>query len=185
MVEKIISGEKVYFFDEVDSTMSIANEFIKEGKKGIIVASIQKQGKGRYGRKWISEKGGLYFSIIEDLDCEFLSEIATVSLIETLMEFGINCKIKFPNDIIYRSKKISGILIEKKGNKYILGIGVNINNKIDKENIKGITLKEILKKEVNINEFLTKFLVNYNNIKKGFLVDKKNYLKKWGDYLLK
>ena len=185
MEEKFINGEKVYFFDELTSTMDLANKFITQNKNGIVVAKKQTKGRGRYGRKWYSEEGGLYFSFIEkNGGNKFLSEIVSSSIVKTLQEYGINCKIKFPNDIIYKSKKIAGILIEKKGKIYIIGIGINVNNEINGE-INGISMKEILKREVEIEKVLEKFLIQYKLNREGFQKNKKFYLKKWSDFLQK
>ncbi len=184
MVEKIIAGEKVYFYYEVSSTMDIAKKLLKDGKKGIIVAQKQTKGRGRYGKYWLSDEGGLYFSMIieKNVVSDFLSEIISISLVETIKTFGIICKIKFPNDIIYKGKKVSGILIERDNNKYIAGIGVNINNKIDNF---GISMREILKKEININNFLENFLNIFKATEKKFFENKENCLKKWSEFLLK
>ena len=185
MEEKFINGEKVYFFDELTSTMDLANKLITQNKTGVVVAKKQTEGRGRYGRKWDSAEGGLYFSIIEEtIKTEHLSEIISLSIVETIKEYGINCKIKFPNDIIYRNKKIAGILIEKKGEIYIIGIGINVNNYINEE-INGISMKEILKREVKVEKVLEKFLIQYKLNREGFQKNKKFYLKKWSDFLQK
>ncbi len=185
MEEKFINGEKVYFFDELTSTMDLANELIAQNKNGVVVAKKQTKGRGRYGRKWHSEEGGLYFSFIEKKgENEFLSEIVSFSIVKALLEYGIYCKIKFPNDIIYQSKKIAGILIEKKGEIYIIGIGINVNNKINEE-IRGISMKEILKREIEIEKVLEKFLIQYKLNREEFQKNKKFYLKKWSDFLQK
>ena len=59
-------GQQAYYYDSVDSTqneaLKIANESNKDGI--IIIAEKQTGGKGRSGRKWISPKGGIWFSII-------------------------------------------------------------------------------------------------------------------------
>ena len=184
MVEEIIAGEKVYFYDEVSSTMDVAKKLLKEGEKGIVVAKKQTKGRGRYGKYWLSDEGGLYFSMIieKSVISDFLSEIISISLVETIKTFGIICKIKFPNDIIYKGKKISGILIERSDDNYIVGIGVNLNNKISKF---GVSMKEILKKEININEFLEKFLTIYKTNEIKFCEKKENCLKEWSEFLLK
>ena len=101
MEEKFINGEKVYIFDELTSTMDLADKLITQNKTDVVVAKKQTKGRGRYGRKWYSEEGGLYFSFIEKNGRnEFLSEIVSFSIVKTLQEYRINCKIKFPNDII-------------------------------------------------------------------------------------
>ena len=185
MEEKFINGEKVYIFDELTSTMDLADKLITQNKTDVVVAKKQTKGRGRYGRKWYSEEGGLYFSFIEKNGRnDFLSEIVSFSIVKTLQEYRINCKIKFPNDIIYRNKKIAGILIEKKGEIYIIGIGINVNNYINEE-INGISMKEILKREIKIEKVLEKFLIIYKLNREEFQKNKRFYLKKWSDFLQK
>jgi BirA family biotin operon repressor/biotin-[acetyl-CoA-carboxylase] ligase len=77
-----------------------------------IVAEKQTQGKGRLGRRWISEKGGLYLSIITGkIDLPSLRGCwAVARTIERLTT--LRPMIKWPNDVIVRDKKISGILTE-------------------------------------------------------------------------
>lgn len=184
MDEKTIAGEKVLFFDKVTSTMDIAAEISQQEKPvKVVVAKNQTKGRGRYGKKWYSPDGGLYFSIIEkEPGTRLLSEITSFSLIEMFEEFGITCKIKFPNDIIYKTKKISGILIEQKGKSYIIGVGININNKIDAE-VKGISMKQILKKTMDNDEVLEKFLIRYKLNIERFKENKEFYLKRWSELL--
>jgi len=75
-------------------------------------------------------------------------------------------------------------LIEKKGEIYIIGIGINVNNYINEE-INGISMKKILKREIKIEEVLEKFLIKYKLNREDFQKNKKFYLKKWGDFLQK
>ena len=61
-----VLGQQAYYFDSVDSTQSQALKMVNELKNEgtIIIAEKQTGGKGRSGRKWISPKGGIWFSII-------------------------------------------------------------------------------------------------------------------------
>jgi BirA family biotin operon repressor/biotin-[acetyl-CoA-carboxylase] ligase len=179
----MIDGYPIYKFKKVNSTMDIAEKFINENKMGIIVAEEQTEGRGRYGRKWYSPKGGLYFSfqIKKNNLTDFLSEIVALSLIDTMKEFGLTCKIKFPNDIIINEKKICGILIERKGDFYIVGIGINIKK------IKGeyISMEELTEKNVEIYDVLDRFIWNFE---KECEIFEKNFdkgIKNWCKNLLK
>ena len=57
---------KIHFFSEVDSTMDIARNMAKDQCPHftVIIADRQTRGRGRLKRTWISEKGGLYFTIV-------------------------------------------------------------------------------------------------------------------------
>ncbi len=113
-------GEKVYYFEKVTSTMDIARKLAEKGEPegSVVIAEKQVAGRGRFRRKWYSPAGGIFFSLI--LRPGILPEevgkinlLAAVSLAETLKElYALPAKIKWPNDVLVRGKKISGILIE-------------------------------------------------------------------------
>ncbi len=183
-----IEGYPVYFYKEVTSTMDIAKNLIKENKEGIVVAEIQTEGRGRYGRKWLSPEGGLYFSFVlkKSKITDFLSEIISLSLVETMKNFGIeNCKIKFPNDIIINEKKICGILIEKIDEFYIAGIGINVKKSKELEENKYICMEDILERKVVIKSVFEVFLRNFRKLKDLSEKNVELVLKNWSENLLK
>jgi BirA family biotin operon repressor/biotin-[acetyl-CoA-carboxylase] ligase len=61
---------KKFNFKKVNSTNDLAIRIIKnsKNKSGIVIAEIQKKGRGRYGKKWISYKGNLFVSIFFTID---------------------------------------------------------------------------------------------------------------------
>ncbi|MGB9677647.1 MAG: biotin--[acetyl-CoA-carboxylase] ligase [Candidatus Ratteibacteria bacterium] len=183
-----IEGYPVYYYEKVTSTMDIAKNLVKEGKEGIVVAEMQIEGRGRYGRKWLSPIGGLYFSFVlrKSKITDFLSEIISLSLVETMKNFGIeNCKIKFPNDIIINEKKICGILIEKIDNFYITGIGINVKKNKELKESQYICLEDIIEKDLEIRDVLNVFLKSFKKIK---ILSEKNLdliLKNWSENLIK
>jgi len=183
-----IEGIPVYHLKDVSSTMDVADEFLREGKTGIVVAERQEKGRGRYGRRWFSPLGGLYLSWILKYDPLYplsLSEMLSLSIVETLRYFGIDCRIKLPNDIIIDGKKkIAGILIVKKENWYIAGVGININNPVEDEN-QQVAVKDILRKEVDKEIVLKQFIKVFLEIKNIFYRDTGVSLKKWSEYLIK
>ena len=69
----------------------------------------------------------------------YVTMTGSISVVQAINEVtGLNPKIKWPNDLLYNGKKICGILTEldaemDKINFSILGIGINVNNKIDEE----------------------------------------------------
>ncbi len=133
LCRKLKYVEDFYFFDEIDST----NKFAKTVDRAVVVAKRQVQGRGRLGRKWESPEGGLYMSISLNLNIP-IGEIPKVTLItglavcRALKDF--DARIKWPNDILIKGRKVSGILCEFVGeelsSKIIIGIGVNVRNEI-------------------------------------------------------
>ncbi|RKY31902.1 MAG: biotin--[acetyl-CoA-carboxylase] ligase [Candidatus Omnitrophota bacterium] len=181
---KEIEGIEVYFFKKVTSTMDIAEDFLNKGKEVIVVAEEQSCGRGRYGRKWFSPPGGLYLSWIlkREIGSDTVSKIFPVALVETLSLFGISdCRIKFPNDIIVKGKKIAGILVEKKEGCFVVGVGVNLNNSTDKIGDFAISYNEIKKEKVDIVKFLKYFIIKF----KELYSEQDKILKMWSEYLIK
>ncbi|MCM8804362.1 MAG: biotin--[acetyl-CoA-carboxylase] ligase [Candidatus Omnitrophica bacterium] len=185
---KKIEDYFVFEFENLSSTMDVAKEFLKKYEKVIILAKKQSEGRGRYGRKWFSPEGGLYFSFTlkKNETTNFLSEITSLSLIETFKYYGIkNCKIKFPNDIIINDKKICGILIEKSGDFYIVGVGVNVKKN---ENLKinnYIAMEDILNIDLKTEDILINFIYNFKKITELFRKNKEIGLKEWSENLIK
>ncbi len=175
---------KLIFFKTVDST----NDFLKEKNYPTgttILAVVQLSGKGKLGKKWISDKGGLWFSFIinkKEKSPYLYVVLSSVALVEVLKKYNVNAKIKWPNDILVNNKKICGILVENdyyKG-KIITGIGVNINNKIPlNTDIPAISLKKIKNRNIDINSFF----LNFIKIVDKYLFKIKKYkniiIKKW------
>ena len=65
-LETKVIGQRTYYFDSIDSTQNQALKMAKEEENNgtVIIAEKQTGGRGRSGRKWVSPKGGIWFSII-------------------------------------------------------------------------------------------------------------------------
>ena len=130
---------KVHTVDTVKSTNSTVKALARDGAPEgyVLVASSQTNGRGRLNRVFFSPKGtGLYVSILVRPDCMLAPYVLTcmsaVALSETIREFGIECGIKWVNDIYVGNKKAAGILVESALNHdgsflyAVVGIGVNL-----------------------------------------------------------
>ena len=168
--------DRLNFFPEIDSTMKKAKNSALEGAEDrtIIAAEKQTEGIDRKGDKWESEEGGLYFTIILRPEIPLsgynLITLAAVSgIINYLKDLGIESRCRWPNEVITGGKKISGILTEISGipdriDYALVGIGININNESS-----GISVKEILKKEIHRKTALNNLLENiFSIIDSGF-----------------
>ena len=128
-------------YDSVTSTNDVAkqliNEYCPEGT--IIHIREQTDCRGRRGRAWQDKKGEtLATSLVlyPTLPQEYISCItlvAALSVRAAIKNFSsLECKIKWPNDVICSDKKICGILTERifvEGKSaVIVGIGVNVKN---------------------------------------------------------
>ncbi|WP_456419302.1 biotin--[acetyl-CoA-carboxylase] ligase [Methanocaldococcus infernus] len=159
---------KIIKLKEVDSTNEYAKRLIDEGESNfLVIADKQYKGKGRLRRTWLSKPGGLYFSIVLENKFSYIFPILIPILI--IKAIDVDAKIKFPNDIVYKGKKLSGILIEHYKDKIIVGIGINVENDLEGLDV-AISLKEIkgeVKKEEIFNNFLNLFLDYYKKLLSG------------------
>ena len=93
----------------------------------------QTKGRGQYGNSWenLPEKNLAYsFALktkninVSDTCFNFYTAILVRDFIANLTKTEV--KIKWPNDLILKNKKICGMLFEKKKNYFVVGIGINI-----------------------------------------------------------
>lgn len=127
---------KVHTYASLPSTQDYVKELAEEGlPEGIVVQCLeQRKGRGRHGREWNSPIGNLYMSVLLRPDCpageagqiSFVAAVALSAAMDGVLEKGHSKTLKWPNDILIDGKKVSGILIEKEGDAYVLGMGVNI-----------------------------------------------------------
>ena len=116
---------KKFTFETVDSTNTVAADY---PIGSVIVANRQTNGRGRYGHTWVSDKGNLYLSAVLKTHGEktpLMAFIVAVCVAEALKKYGIDIKLKWPNDILLDGAKLAGILLEQIDDKLIVGIGVN------------------------------------------------------------
>ena len=154
--------------------MDIAKEYARKGypEWTVIVAEEQTSGRGRMNRKWVSPKGGLWFSIIlrpkfEPKYVIHIGLIIALSITEVLIEkYNLDAKVKWPNDVyIDNVGKIAGILVESsitgfKIDFIIAGIGLNTN--VDKKHLevlKATSLLELLGKRVD-NKNILRYIID-------------------------
>lgn len=147
-------GRKIDVFKTIDSTNNFAKSLAQLGAVHgtAVVSEVQTQGKGRMGRDFYSPMGmGIYMSVIirPKLSVEqslLITSCAAVAVADAVEKVaGIDCKIKWVNDIYVGSKKLCGILteasvdVEQGGLEYaIVGIGLNVQNMTFPEDIADI-----------------------------------------------
>jgi BirA family biotin operon repressor/biotin-[acetyl-CoA-carboxylase] ligase len=99
-----------------------------------LIADRQTQGRGRHGRKWLDAPGNFMGSTVVHLDPggpppATLSFAAALALYETaagLLPDPSKLQLKWPNDVLLKRAKFSGILLECEGTHAVIGMGVNL-----------------------------------------------------------
>jgi BirA family biotin operon repressor/biotin-[acetyl-CoA-carboxylase] ligase len=105
----------------------------------VVWAEYQTAGRGQRGHTWHSTEGeNITLSVVLEptflpiVEQFLLSEIAALALVDTMRDYGIECRIKWTNDIYVGDNKLVGILIEHsligdKLSRTIVGMGINVN----------------------------------------------------------
>ena len=121
---------------EIDSTNEACCRRALAGEAAglVIRADRQTAGRGRRGRNWSSPQGNLYASILlrpqrpasEAAALGFAAVMAIGEVAEALLPAGTPVQHKWPNDLLIKGRKASGILLEAQPGFVVLGIGVNV-----------------------------------------------------------
>lgn len=136
-------GRSLHYHESVESTQKIAHKLAYENAEEgtVVIAEEQTAGRGRMDRKWHSPKySGVWMSVILRPKLPIpkapqLTLIAAVGVVQAIEEVtGLIPEIKWPNDILIKGRKITGILTELQAesdriNSIIIGIGINVNTK--------------------------------------------------------
>lgn len=109
----------------------------------VVYTDNQVAGRGQGTHSWESEMGkDICFSLvltpktISVSEQFFITQIISLAVVDTLVEYGLkDVKIKWPNDIYVKEKKICGMLVQNNiiGNQIVktfIGIGINVNQSI-------------------------------------------------------
>lgn len=144
----------IRWYDCLDSTNDEARRQIDTlDSMSVLAARRQTAGRGQGDHKWHSVEGqNLTFTVVLRFgkgsplsplaarDSLVITQITTLALRRFLLSLGIECRIKWPNDIYVGGGKICGILIENiLSGKYvrhsIIGIGLNVNQTVFPDDI--------------------------------------------------
>lgn len=130
-------GRRVLVFDELDSTNTFVAARPDAPDGLVVVARNQTAGRGRFGRAWRSRPGAALLMSVAlapppDLRRPvILTAWAAVAVAAAVRELaGYAPRIKWPNDVLVREKKVCGILIEQ-GVRTVVGIGLNLSQTPD------------------------------------------------------
>ena len=156
-------ARRIFHFFRIDSTNNVGMRLGEAGEPHgtVILAEEQTAGKGRAGRKWVSEKSaGIYCSIllrpnIAPAHAALLNLVAALAARDAVAEStGVVADIRWPNDLVVPSgvngaggrasvRKLSGILTEMHAEPgrihyAVVGIGINVNQSKVPAELEGI-----------------------------------------------
>src|ERR1700693_1272768 len=134
------AGVRLLAHDEIDSTNAQALRLMRQGERGPlwITAERQSAGRGRRGREWISGPGNLHASLLltdpgpvrQWPQLSFVAALAVHdAVVEVAPEIRPLLELKLPNDLLRSGAKFGGVLIEGEGREeegaVAIGIGLN------------------------------------------------------------
>lgn len=174
-MKTLFVGQNSIHLKVIDSTNSYASELIRETKpaEGTVIYSFEQQnGRGQRGNKWVAEpnkNGAFSFILYPSFLCadeQFaLTKITSLAVSDLMAELLCDTdkmreiRIKWPNDIYIGPQKIAGILIEntlrdKNLQNSIIGIGVNINQKVFGQEFNATSLALLTEQEFDLKYVL-------------------------------
>lgn len=182
-------GKNIIYYKSIDSTQKEIyrrlekNEKIENGT--VILAEKQINGIGTHDRKWYSAKGeNISFSFILYPNCTinklegFTIKISEILVNEIKKVCNASLQIKEPNDLVYKGKKVGGILTKSTTNKnkvkqIVIGIGINVNSTSFPEELQNtaISLKQIAKTDVKKEIIIANFLNSFEKFLKKYIYD--------------
>lgn len=103
----------------------------------LVTADFQTRGRGRRGRVWDATPGQsalmsfVLRSLVAPSNAWQLGFVAALSVADALAGFGLDPRLKWPNDVLVAGNKVAGVLVETvsgpRAGAAIVGIGLNVN----------------------------------------------------------
>ena len=174
-------GYSVIALDTVGSTNEelkkrALNEFVDEGV--VIWSLIQTSGRGRQNRRWISEIGNMFISVLFRPNCcladaaqlGFLPVIAANETLKCLINHIPKLSYKWPNDLLLNKKKIGGTLLEAGFDEkfdstwVVVGFGLNLEHFPKNTHFPASSIKDELGVELKIEEVVQSYIWNLANL---------------------
>lgn len=137
----------------------------------LIISDAQSAGRGQHQRTWQSEAGeNLTFSLVFEPSNQHRLTILTLACALAVADVcGEQAKssldLKWPNDVLFKGKKLSGLLTEAIFNgdlleRVVIGIGINVNQETFTEDLasSAISLRSITAKEYSRELLLARIL---------------------------
>lgn len=156
-LDTVVAGYRHLHLENVGSTNSHLAELAQNGEPGNlwVTADTQSSGKGSRGRRWQSDRGNLFCSLLlqNPAPSQHLHEltfVASLAVRDAIIAAGVDSPLiglKWPNDVLVDGNKVSGILLEggTVGTEpfVVIGIGVNCTSRPDKPLHKAASLQEL------------------------------------------
>src|SRR5688572_19168628 len=197
IVKHLHAIESLAVIPRVASTNLIARRIVSECienelslPQAMIIAGEQFAGRGRNDRRWSSPAGkGIYATtlVTRPKDELQLVPLAMANIIARYLRsaFGVDARIKWPNDVLVGGKKIAGILIEARVHEdrvyLLIGTGVNVEPVEDDARPNAVTISEVTQRDFGGIEGATRKFVEHIDGELARAFDRDEVLATWRD----
>jgi BirA family biotin operon repressor/biotin-[acetyl-CoA-carboxylase] ligase len=166
----------IRYYPQVTSTMTVARDLARKDcpDMTLVLAGRQTRGRGRLNRRWLSDDGGIYFTMVlrpqieatSSFKINFLASLALAQVIREMLQ--VEAMVKWPNDILAGEHKISGMLSEMEAvagrvSFINIGMGINVNNNPFEAEPKATSLRMLCGREVSRKDLLIRFLNQFGD----------------------
>ncbi len=184
----------ILYFETLDSTQAYLKEHFHElDDKTVVTTDQQTAGRGRFDRRWVSQPGGLYFSVLlKPNRTDFLAnltQLMALSVCQATEKYALQPNLKWPNDVQVNGKKLCGILSEAIAHNdriacLILGVGINVAQKdLSQVGQPAVSLRELgvnVAKQDFLHDVLDLFFQSYPAVlAEGFPVIRPAYMERF------
>jgi BirA family biotin operon repressor/biotin-[acetyl-CoA-carboxylase] ligase len=162
---------RILHHESLNSTMETARSMARKGCPAftVVIAEEQTVGRGRLQRTWVSEAGGIYFTMVlrPSLPPQLafrVNFVASTVLARVLRRrFDVDARVKWPNDILIDERKVCGLLAEMDAEadavRFVnIGIGINANNEPPPVPTGAVSLRQVLGHRISRRDLLAEFL---------------------------
>ena len=188
-LERLLDGsfpaDRLIVLPEVDSTNTYLKQLASNGApdETAVLSIRQTAGRGRRGRSFLSEPGGLYLSYLirphesaqELLHLTALAGLCVCNAVRQVT--GMQPSIKWPNDPVLNGKKLCGILTElsvsletQEPEYVVIGIGINCNQtQFPQELDMATSLRIEAGRPADVNAIAAALLLELSRMRREFL----------------
>ena len=159
--------------------------------QAMIIAGEQFAGRGRNDRQWSSPPGkGIYATTLLTRPVRELAviplEVANIVASYLRDVFGIDARIKWPNDILVDGRKIAGILIEARVQDervfLLIGTGINVEPVKDDVRPNAVSISEVTQREFHGIGVATEAFVEHLDERLSRAFASERVLEEWRRY---
>ncbi len=200
IVGRLTTIESLAVVPRLASTNLVARRIVNECienelslPNAMIIAREQFAGRGRNARQWSSPPGkGIYATTLLARPAKELPliplEMANIVASFLREAFGIDARIKWPNDILVGGRKIAGILIEARMNEerafMLIGTGINVEPVADDDRPNATAISEASPRDFHGIDAATEAFIEHLDRRLGQPVNREEVLAEWRRYAI-